>query len=179
MFRNYLTVALRNLLRYKVYSAINISGLAIGMACCILIFLFVEHELSYDTFHNHEQQIYRITTDVPYQNGIDHLAITWGPVGPLLVKDFPEVIQAVRFFHYFPKALLSYEEKHFYESRFFFVEPTVFEVFTFPLLKGDAHTALNDPNAVVITEEMAEKYFGDKDPIGKILTSNPTLRVSV
>ncbi|MCD6333805.1 MAG: ABC transporter permease, partial [Candidatus Latescibacteria bacterium] len=170
MFRNYLTVAVRNLLRHKSYSLINIAGLAIGMACCILILLFVQDELSYDRYHENAEQIHRLVSEIQVPGKIINATPTPAPMGPTLVNDYPEVIGAVRFCRDPRQSpLIRYGDKHFYEDRFFFADSTVFDVFTFPMTKGNPQTALKEPHSIVITEEMARKYFGDEDPMGKVL----------
>ena len=163
MFKNYLTIALRNLIRHKVYSAINILGLAVGMACCMLILLFIQDELSYDHFHKKSDQIYRLTPLYPNSQW----ACMPGPVGPELFDDIPE-IEYVRFWPQRRK-LLRYEDKPFYED-VFFVDPNIFDVFTYPFIKGNPQTALQEPNTIVLSERMAKKYFGNEDPIGKVLS---------
>lgn len=172
MFKNYLKVALRNLKRYKVYSLINIAGLAIGMACFLLIFLFVQDELSYDRYHNNSKWIYRITAEAYVAEKAIHAASTPAPLGPTLINEFPEVLKAARILNSSSERLVSFGQKKFYESRFFFADPSVFDVFTYPFKKGDPKTALNEPYSVVITEETAEKYFGNEDPVGKVINVN-------
>jgi len=181
MFKNYLKIAVRNLRKYKAYSVINISGLAIGMACCILSLLFVQQELSYDKFHEHAGQIYRVTTKLsnPVAGWETHYAATSFPVAPALKRDYPEVTDAVRIYRS-DRSLVGYEEKRFYEDRFFFADSTIFEVFSFPLLKGNPRTALKEPYSVVITEEMAKKYFGDDNPLDRalVLDNQHTFKVT-
>jgi len=168
MLANYLLVALRSIRRYRIYSLINISGLAIGMACCILIFLYVRDELSYDTFHEYADNIYRVGVEyVPGGEPVKN-AVVPGPVAPSLIKDFPEIITAVRFWR--ESVTVRYTQTSYNEERFFFVDPNVFEVFSFSLIKGDYENALNFPYTIVITEAMALKYFNDECPVGKTLT---------
>ncbi len=166
MFRNYLTVAVRNLLRHKSYSTINIAGLAVGMTCCILILLFVQDELSYDEYHENAKRIYRIIEDGQIEGKPAKVAIAPIPMGPALTNDFPELI-AVRFFR--SKQVVAYQDKRFNEGRFLFVDENVFNVFSFPLLRGNPKTALKEPFSIVLTQEMVEKYFGQQNPIGKML----------
>ena len=168
MFRNYLTVAFRNLVRHKVYSAINISGLAVGMACCILILLYVQDELSYDRFHEKADRIYRVVKELDYGNGrISRSASSPRPMALVLPEEFPEIEKAVRLGA--GRTVMSYGDKRF-SHMLFFVDPGIFEVFDFPLLRGDPKTALSEPSSIVITQAVAGKYFGDADPMGKILT---------
>ena len=169
MFRNYLIVAFRNIWRHKIYSFINIMGLAVGMACCILIFLWIQNELTYDRFHENGDDIFRVIQHVGYANQSRSWAITQGPLGPSLKKDFPDIINTARFAQ--SRFLLTYEDKEFYES-VILADGSMFEMFDLPLIKGDRFTALIDPNFMLISEQMAKKHFGEKDPLGKIITLN-------
>ncbi len=173
MIKNYLTVAVRNIARNKTFSAINILGLAIGMACCILILLYVQDELSYDQHHEHAHRIYRIAVEGKIAGTMRQYAVTPLPMGPALVKDYPEVIEAMRFSRAEPKTLVEDQHGHFfYESGVVFTDPNFFEVFNFPLSKGNPETAFSDPHSVVITKAIAQKYFGEQDPMGQILSFN-------
>jgi putative ABC transport system permease protein len=167
MFLNYLRVAFRQFLRHKGHTLINIAGLGIGMACCLLILLYVDYELSYDRFHENAGRIYRLIMEqrTPEQTTLSATALT--PIGPLLQNEFPEIEQVVQLK---PPALawmLQYRDRVFYERGFYLADPDVFKVFTIPLTKGDPNTVLSKPNAVVVSESMARKYFGNEDPIGK------------
>ncbi len=170
MFKNYLKIALRNLLKYKGYSLINILGLAVGMASCILILLYVHDELSYDQHHEKADQIYRVTREWFNSDGSPnlHLGHVAPPIGPLLKNDFPDILQMARISDG-GNPLLRYQDKVFQEERFYFADPNIFEIFTLPLLQGDPRNALTDPNGVVITPAMAQKYFGNEEPLGKVL----------
>jgi len=171
MFKNYLKIAYRNIKKHPGYSLINVAGLAIGMACCILILLFVFDELSYDKFHKNHGRIYRVTRKWFNADGVVnlHLGHVAPPVAPLLKNDFPEIVHAVRIIG--AGGILVGNDAAFYEEpQLFFAEEDVFEVFTFDMIAGDPTTALKDPFTIVITDEMAERYFGTEDPIGKSLT---------
>jgi len=171
MFKNYLKIAYRNIKKHMGYSLINVAGLAIGMACCILILLFVFDELSYDKFHKNHDRIIRVTRKWFNEDGVVnlHLGHVAPPIAPLLKNDFPEIIHAVRIIGI--GGLLVGKDSAFYEeTRFFFAEEDIFKVFTFDMIAGDPETALRDPFSVVITDEMAERYFGTEDPIGKSVT---------
>jgi putative ABC transport system permease protein len=170
MLRNYLKTTLRNLKRQKTQSAINILGLAIGLTCCILILLFVRDELSYDKFHENHDRIYRVTRLWLNEDGNVslHLGFVAPPIGPLLENDFHDIEHAVRFMGT-GGMLVSHGDTYFEENRFFFAEENLFDVFTINMTKGDPATALADPLTIVITEEMAHKYFGPEDPIGRTI----------
>ncbi|KPK87072.1 hypothetical protein AMJ80_12690 [bacterium SM23_31] len=166
MFKNYFKIAVRNLLKYKVFSFINISGLAVGMACCIVIFLFVQDELSYDRYHENSEYIYRIANELTIPTGVSRSVFTGGWMAPNLINDFPEVLNAVRIQDY--HGVMSYEDKRFDEFHHY-ADPSLLDIFTFPLIRGNKKTALTEPNTAVITEEFAEKYFGEEDPMGKTI----------
>ncbi len=169
MLKNYLKIALRNIRRYKGYSFINIAGLAIGMACCILILLWVQDELSYDRFHENADYIYRVIQDINFADHSTTWAITQGPLGPSLKEDFPEIINTTRITS--RRFRLTYNDKSF-DERPGMADGSIFEMFSFPLIKGDPATALSDPNSIVMTKEMAEKYFGSEDPLGKTIKAD-------
>ena len=174
MFKNYMKVTFRNIKKNRGYSFINIAGLAVGIACTIIILLWVQDELSYDRFHENSDRIYRVVFSTSNDRLPTNANGSFG-VGPALKKDFPEIIETVRIrkMGQNVKRYIGYEDKKFYESRFFFCEPSIFTVFDFPLIKGDPGTALNDPNSIVLTEETAKKYFGKEDPIGKVIEGDP------
>jgi len=170
MFNNYLKIALRNLLRYKIFSLINISGLAIGIAGILLIGMYIQDELSYDKFHKKATRIYRLTIS---RDGADTSGFvgTMAPIAPTLKVKFPELEDYVRIdpFLFKKKHLLSYNNINFYEERFVLADPSLFQVFDFKLLQGDPETALANPTDLVITKSMAEKYFGNESPMGKTI----------
>jgi len=174
MFKNYLKITWRHIKKNKAYSFINIMGLAIGIACCILIFLWIEDELSFDRFHENADRIYRVAFSTSDDGSPTNANGSFG-VGPALKRDFPEVMETVRLrkMGQNVKRYVGYKENKFYESRFFFAEPTLFTVFDFPLVKGVPATALKEPNSLVLTEETAKKYFGNEDPIGKVMEADP------
>jgi len=167
VFKNYLKIALRNMRKHKGYSFINIVGLAIGIAACLLLFLWVKDELSYDRYHEKIDRIYRVVSQYEVDGNINCFAMTPAPLGPALVDEFPEVKKAVRFGR--NTILVNYKNRCFYE-KVFFADPEVFDVFTFPLIKGNPKTALKEPYSIVISEEIRDKYFGEDDPTEKIIT---------
>ncbi len=168
MIKNYLKIALRNLIKHKAYSVINVAGLAIGITCCFLIISYVVNELQFERFHENRDRIYRVTTEVNFGGRTDFLAMGTVPLLPIMDDEIPEVEHSVRFS---PErnVLISYENNRFQEPNFYFADSTLFEVFTFPLKQGDPNSVLSKPFTMVITEEMAQKYFSDDDPIGKVL----------
>jgi putative ABC transport system permease protein len=177
MFRNYLRVALRNVRRNMAFSLINISGLAIGMACCILILLWIQDELSFDRFHRHADRLGRVIVEVEH-SGQKPWAVTEAPLSQALKEAYPEIVQAA------PMQLgrrfrVKYGEKQFNETRNIFAGPAFFDMFTFPLIKGNPETALNGKRSVVITQKMAQKYFGAEDPLGKTLNFDDSFDLQV
>ena len=172
MLKNYCKIAWRNLLRHKGYSFINIAGLAVGITCCLLILLFVQDELSYDRYHEKAKRIYRLTVENQMEGQTFVNALSSAPMVPALLRDYAEIESAVRFFPVDASVMVSYEGRSFYEERFFYADAAVFEVFTMPFIQGDPRTALAAPNTVVLTAEMAHKYFGEEDALGKTLKLN-------
>jgi putative ABC transport system permease protein len=168
MLRNYVKIALRNIIRHKSYSFINIAGLAIGMACCFLIILWVQDELSFDQFHEKKNELYRVVGDLQIGDQISHSARTPNPLGPALVKEYPEIVNFTRF-QGFDHWHVQAGEKNFLNDLLAVADPSFFEIFTFPFLKGNPKTALLGPLSIVITEDMANKYFGDEESIGKVI----------
>ena len=168
MFKNYFITALRNLKRHKGFSFINLSGLAIGMACSILFALFVIFELSFDTYHTKADRIYRVGTQ--FGLGVDNRgAFTAPPMAKALVNDFPEIENAARLSLWPRKYLVSYGEKKFLEEGIIFADNSIFDIFTFSHIAGNLKTALDEPFSIVITRDIAEKYFAEKNPIGESL----------
>jgi putative ABC transport system permease protein len=172
MFRNYLKIALRHVKQHKGYSFINVSGLAIGMACCILILLWVQDELSFDRFHENADDIYRLTTVTPLSVWSSS---PWALM-PTLKKEFPEVNKGTWYGETISP--VRYEEKAFNE-RCALVSPEFFEIFTFPFKEGDPKTAFASLNSAVITERTAKKYFGEKDPIGQVINFDNRVDLAV
>ncbi|MEO9482251.1 MAG: FtsX-like permease family protein [Ekhidna sp.] len=173
MFKNYFKITYRNFIKQKIYSALNISGLAIGLACSILIFIYISDELSYDKFHSKSDRIYRVLEKFESEGVGEHSASLPFPTGPALKNDFErQVAHSVRFFNFqSPSLALANKaaEKGFNESNIFFADSTFFDVFDFDLLTGNKETALDEPNSILITKSMVKKYFVDEDPIGKTL----------
>jgi putative ABC transport system permease protein len=167
MFFNYFKIAIRNLWKNKAFSLINIVGLAIGMAACFLIFLYVQFEFSYDSFHENADRIYRLSIDVKTTDQILHSDKSSAPMAPILKDEFPEIENFVRICPH--SILVRSGDKKFQEENTLFADSTFFSVFNFPLLKGNEKTALAGLLNVVFTESSAKKYFGLENPIGKSL----------
>jgi len=170
MIKNYIKTASRNIIRHKGYSFITIAGLAIGMACSFLILMWVQDELGYDRFNENIDDLYRVAIEDHDNNEVVHLAVTPAPLAPTLKEEFPEIARASRFAN--GQMVMKYGEKVFDESGVVYADPDILEMFTFPLAEGDPGSALSDPHSIIVTEEMSEKYFGNEDPIGKVLTIN-------
>ncbi len=169
MLSNYLKITLRQIRKQKMYSLINISGLAIGITVCFLILLFVQDELKYDRYHENADNIYRLVNDFNLQGELTASPIIHSPWGPAIRDAFPEVEAAVRFKRNWTPRLVSYQDKQFYEEKFLWVDPEVWEVFSWTLQRGDVANALSAPYSVVLTRQTAEKYFGDENPVGKTI----------
>jgi putative ABC transport system permease protein len=176
MIRNYLKIAWRSLSRSKIYSLINITGLTVGIACCVLIVLYVKDELSYDHYHKNYNEIYRVLHAFRSPAGKKNTPPpapaefqVWGcaPVGPALKADFPEVTKVTQFTS--PVTLLmEYGDKRFQENTLLFADSATFDIFSWKLLSGNRETALKAPNSIVLTQTMAKKYFGDANPMGQV-----------
>ncbi|MCI0692125.1 ABC transporter permease [candidate division KSB1 bacterium] len=171
MLKNYLLIALRTILKHKAFSAINLFGLAVGIACFVVIMLYVQDELAYDSFHADADRIYRVVKDFVNDDGSKVPDATTPPgLMPAMAREIPEIEQAVRIFPSWGyKPLLTYGEKTFYEERFLRVDSTFFEIFSFPFVRGEAKSAFAQPLSIVLTQSLAKKYFGDEDPMGKTL----------
>ena len=171
MFKNYIKVAIRNLKRHKIYAVINITGLALGLACCVLILLWINHETSYDRFHTQADNLYRVVNDLDFGPNQIRTAGSAFPLGPAMKAEIPEILEFSRFWRA-GKMLVTHREKRFYEEGFYFTDPACLKMFSFPLIKGDPETALASPSSLVITQDMALKYFGHEDPLGKTIQTH-------
>jgi putative ABC transport system permease protein len=165
MIGSYLKIAFRNLIRHKGFSFLNISGLAIGMICTLLILFWVQHELSYDRYNENGRNIYRILQHIQYSE-IVTWAINQGPLGPALKQEIPEIEEQARFC--FTQWRIKYNDQVFVDLGGY-ADSSLFKMFTLPFVKGDPDTALADPRSVVLTERLAQKIFGDQDPLGKTI----------
>jgi putative ABC transport system permease protein len=171
MIGNYMKVAFRNIRKHKAYSFINVTGLAIGMACCILLVLYIRAELSIDNYHEQKDRIFRLCVYVNIGDTEHYGSSSNALAAGVLRDEYPEVVDAVRFRRMAP-ATAMYKDKHFDINRIRYADPSVFNVFTWPVLKGDSSTALESPHSIVISQEVADKIFGDEEPVGRILQLN-------
>ena len=181
MFKHYFKISLRQLLKQRFYALINILGLAIGIACCIVVLLFVYDETSYDTYHVDADRLYRLSIQgVEMSSGDESLTantpILWGPA---LAKDYPEVSRYARFVRLASPANpweMEVGEHRFIETDILYADPSALELFNWPLLQGTRDKVLAEPRSMVLTEAMAHKYFGDENPVGKTINLDPRLR---
>lgn len=171
MFKNFLTIAYRNIVKYKSYSLINIIGFALGISCFLLIFFFIRDELSFDTFNSKADRIYRVAEIYTQSGNVQFIANSSGPWGPAMAEDYPEVVNFVRLMPPVTQYLVSRIEKdfHFYEEKFVYADDTLFDIFDFELLKGDIKSVLSEPNSVILTQSTVKRYFGSEDPMGKTI----------
>lgn len=172
MFRNYLKTALRNLLRNKGFTIINIASLTIGMISCLVIGLFVWDEKQYDINIPGGENVYRIYEQRNNNNTITYAACVPPAFATFLESQYPEVDTAVRILLSMDRFLMEKDEKKNYESKGMLVEGSFFKIFPLRFLKGNASTALQAPGTIVLTEELANKYFGKTNPIGKTIKFN-------
>ncbi len=177
MFKNYLKITLRNLVRQKGYAFINIAGLSVGIACAVLIILVVQYEFKYESHHKNADRIYRINVEHTQLERTYKLTYTPVPLAPAMGEEVPEVLHYTRIAE-LNQIQVGNGDLKFYED-VKFVDPGILEMFTFPLVSGDQTTALKDVNSVVITEAMAIKYFGKEDPLGKTLVFLNTMSLKV
>lgn len=168
MIKNYFKVAMRNIFKHKAFSLINIIGLAVGIACSVLILIFVTHELSYDRFHDKADRIYRIAVRASIGNTKIRQTYSSAETFRKLLLDFPEIEAGVKFLKLGDVPVI-WGERTFYESRFYAVDETFYEIFTVPLIHGDPKTVLQEPNTMVLSKDTALKYFGTTDVMGQVL----------
>ncbi|UCC80450.1 MAG: ABC transporter permease [Candidatus Zixiibacteriota bacterium] len=171
MFKNFLFISFRNLTRNKTYSLINIAGLAVGIACCLMIMLWVQNEFSYDRFHENADRIYRLCIDGQIGGRTTRTPASNAPAGPAMVRDFPEVINSARI-DVMPTIPVKYQDKIFFEENILWADNSLFDIFTFPLVSRGEEHPLERPYTAVITRDMAKRYFGEDDPLGKTMRLN-------
>lgn len=178
MLKNYIKFGFRFLTRNKVFTFINLSGLTLGLVSCLFILNYVQQELAYDSFHEHAEHIYRVNLHASGESGTRQLSAISPPMGPALEAELPEVAEAVRLRHA-DDVLIRIGDNHFYEDRIFYADPSFFDVFSFPLKAGDRRQVLAGKYSAVISSELAEKYFAGEDPVGKNITVNDDITVTV
>ena len=168
MLKNYLKIAVRSLLKFKTYSIINIIGLSFGIASCLVIFLYVQNQLSYDKYNKNYKNIYRVAETYNIYGNSEKGAMTPIPLANALSNEFPAIVNTVRLFKT-DKVSISSGNKNFYEDKVFLTDPSILKVFTLPIIQGNANALLNEPMTVCITQNTARKYFGNKEAVGKII----------
>jgi len=168
MFKNNLKIALRNILNHKGYSLINIAGLALGITVCILIFLYVEYELGFDSHLSNTEQIYRVVTHTHRPEGTEYDGCTPFPTAAAMRNDFPILSQATQIYKE-RNVMITADKNRFKEPNILFIEPEFFQIFDIQCINGDAATALENPNSVILTEQLAQKYFGNLEVLGQVL----------
>jgi len=171
MAKHYLITAFRHMKRQKSFTVINVAGLAIGLTFFILIMIYIQFELSYDRYHTNDDNIYRVASELPAghtHGGKTAMTRTVFALAPALIEEFPQVKNATRFMRN-RNVLLTYENQNFLEKDVFFAEPQVFQIFTLPLERGQPEAALEDPYSIVLSQRMAERIFGQKNPMGRVI----------
>ncbi len=168
MFKNYLKIAFRNLKKHKVYSSINVIGLAAGLACFILVGLYISYETSFDKYHENKDSLFRLVETGGRDDNYEGIAKVTAPWGEAALTEISEIDAMARFvFH--GTSLMRYKENRFFEGNGFFADSSALEMFTFPLIEGDPKTALDLPNSIVVDENFAQRFFGEEDPMGKTI----------
>jgi putative ABC transport system permease protein len=178
MFKNYLKIAYRNIIKQKAYSIINIFGLALGLAACILVGLYIYQDFQYDNYHQNRDNIYRVSVKTIAPNGTDHTAETPALVAPNLEQHFPEINKISRIF-FSSNDLITYEDKKFYEEDIVFADNDFFDMFSYKTLQGNPTKFLKKENTIIITRKMADKYFGTENPVGKIFNFNNRVNLEI
>jgi len=173
MIKNLLKTAVRHIRKHSGYSILNILGLTLGITSALFLLIYVSDELSYDRYHENADRIYRVSSKITEPDD----QFTWNvaqiPMGPQVVQDYPEVQSFVRFIN-MPRALYKFEDKENIEENFYYADSTLFDIFTYKVLKGEVRSAVKDPGKIVLTKTVAARYFGDADPVGKVLTTGNT-----
>jgi putative ABC transport system permease protein len=170
MLQNYFKIALRNIARYKFYSAINILGMSVGLTTCLIIILYIADELSYDKFHRNAERIYQVGLHAKIGPQDITVSNTPPPMGPALLAELPEVESFMRIAPYYGDPAIKYGDKAFAETKVFYVDSNFFQFFDYKLLEGDPQTLLTEPNTMVMSQDLAAKYFGNETAIGRLVT---------
>ena len=170
MLKNLIKTAIRHIVKHLGYSILNILGLTLGITSALFLIIYVADEVSYDRYHEKADRIYRVSSTIKEPDDQFTWIVAQIPFGPQVVHDYPEVQSSVRFIN-MPRALYKFEDKEFNEENFFYVDSTLFDIFTYKVIKGEIKSALLAPKKIILTEKIANKYFGKSDPIGKTLTT--------
>ena len=170
MLKNLIKTAVRHIVKHLGYSILNILGLTLGITSALFLVIYVSDEVSYDRYHEKADRIYRVSSSIKEPDDQFTWIFAQIPFGPQVVHDYPEVQSSVRFIN-MPRALYKFEDKEFNEENFFYVDSTLFDIFTYKVIKGEVKSALLAPKKIILTEKIANKYFGKSDPIGKTLTT--------
>lgn len=170
MLKNLIKTAVRHILKHFGYSILNILGLTLGISSALFLIIYVADEVSYDRYHEKADRIYRVSSTIKEPDDQFTWIFAQIPFGPQVAHDYPEVQSSVRFIN-MPRALYKFEDKEFNEENFFYVDSTLFDIFTYKVIKGEVKSALLAPKKIILTEKIANKYFGKSDPIGKTLTT--------
>ncbi len=178
MFRNYFTIAIRNLGKHKFFGIINVTGLSLGIACTLLITLFVIDELGYDRFNTKADRIYRLISHIKFGGNDARYAVCPAPLARTIREEIPEIEDATRF-RSWGTFLVKKDKENYKEYNAIWADPGVFSIFSIPLLKGNINSVLKEPNTMVISESAARKYFGNSDPLNQTLVLNGDMLFTV
>jgi putative ABC transport system permease protein len=170
MVKNLIKIAIRHILKHFSYSFLNILGLTLGITSALFLIIYVSDEVSYDRYHKNADRIFRVSSKITERDDQFTWVVAQIPFGPQVVHDYPEVQSFVRFIN-MPRALYKYGDREYNEENFYYVDSTLFDIFSYGIIKGDVRPAVNEPNKIAITHRIAARYFGDTDPIGKTLTT--------
>jgi len=170
MFKNLVKTAVRHIFKHPGYSFLNVLGLTLGITSALFLLIYVSDEMSYDRYHEKSDRIYRVSSKISEPDDQFTWIVAQLPFGPQVVQDYPEVEAYVRFIN-MPRALYKHEDKEFIEENFFYADSALFDIFTYKVIRGDARSALLEPNKIILTETVAARYFGADDPVGKTLTA--------
>ncbi len=179
MFRNYLITALRNLSRQKVYAFINISGLAIGLATCMVIMLYIVYELSYERFFEKHENVYRVAVKATITGDLLNVAVSSNPMGETMLKEFPELESFTRILPNNQAVFFTIGDKSFYNEGVYYVDSTFFDVFPYAMVSGNPEKVLSAPYSIVLSRSLATKYFGDRDPVGSTIRMNDRSNLTI
>ena len=177
MFSNYLKLAWRNLWKNKLYSFINITGLSVGITCCVLIFLYVQREWSFDRYNKNADRIFRLTEILHLPKEDNARALSSPPMAPVLQANFPEILKSVRISP--SSRILSNRDTKIYDTKIIYADSSLFDIFTFPMPEGNPAKALVNPYSIVLTESAEKKYFGNEAALGKTMQLSDSINLTV